>query len=69
MDETNKIIGRRIKAARILQKYSRERVARRIGVSQQQLHKYEEGLNNIHVSRLAEIARALKRPLSYFLDD
>jgi len=40
----------------------------RVGITYQQLHKYETGENRVTVGRLAEIARTLDVPLAFFLD-
>jgi transcriptional regulator with XRE-family HTH domain len=39
-----------------------------IGVTYQQTHKYERGINRISAGRLYEIAQVLKVPVSFFFD-
>ena len=56
---TTKIIGRRIFIIRQAKKISREKLASKIGISHQQLYKYEMGKNRITVDRLIDIAKAL----------
>lgn len=63
------VIGMRIKEARILNRFSREQVARKIGVSQQQLARYENGENRISADRLAVVATVLHRPIDYFYSE
>ncbi len=67
MNEINKIIGDRVKEARSKKKWSREMLARRIGVSQQQIERYEKGANSIPVANLRLIAKALGKEIIYFL--
>lgn len=62
----NTLIGIRIKEARKSRKLSREQVARKIGVSQQQFARYENGENNISADKLAVIATALHQNIDYF---
>lgn len=62
----SKLIGLKIKEARKLRKLSREQVARKIAVSQQQIARYESGENNISADKLAIIAIALHQSIDYF---
>ena len=39
-----------------------------VGVTYQQTHKYEHGINRVSAGRLYEIAQALAVPLDYFFD-
>jgi transcriptional regulator with XRE-family HTH domain len=39
-----------------------------IGVTYQQAHKYERGINRVSAGRLYEIARALNAPITYFYE-
>ena len=64
--EMNKSIGMKVKEARKGKKFSREQVARKIGVSQQQVARYESGENSISADRLALIATVLQKPIDYF---
>jgi transcriptional regulator with XRE-family HTH domain len=51
---------------------SQQQMANLIGVTYQQAHKYERGINRISAGRLYEIARVLSVPVSFFyegLDD
>ena len=47
---------------------SQQQLARLIGVTYQQAHKYERGLNRISAGRLYEIALVLHAPVSWFFD-
>jgi len=43
-------------------------LAEMIGVTYQQAHKYERGINRVSAGRLFEIARALRAPITYFYE-
>ena len=63
------IVGMRIHELRISMGLSRQQLASKIGVTHQQLQKYEKGTNRISAGRLAGIARALMKPVSFFFED
>lgn len=65
----NQKIGDRIKMARLDKKWSREQLARRMGICQQTIEKYEKGDVNISVRTLAKISSALGISIIYFLQD
>ena len=62
-------IGQRIRRLRNTELLSQEELASRIGISCQQLQKYESGANRISASRLVQLADALKIEISRFLRD
>jgi transcriptional regulator with XRE-family HTH domain len=64
--ELIKKIGRQIFNLRQSKGLSREELAFRIGICQQQLFKYEMGLNRITVDRLINIAEALDAEIINF---
>jgi len=64
----DKNIGRAIQSMRIAQGLSRQQLSEKIGVSHQQFYKYETGDNRISVSRMALLSKALKTPLSHFVE-
>lgn len=66
--EVDKFIGNRIYTLRLAQGLSRQQLAKIIGVTHQQLQKYEKGTNRISVGRLFLIARALSKDISYFYE-
>ncbi len=47
---------------------SQQQMAEMIGVTYQQAHKYERGINRISAGRLYEIAQVLAVPVSFFFD-
>ena len=66
--ETDRYVGGRIRERRIMLGLSQQQMAHMIGVTYQQTHKYERGINRISAGRLFEIARVLKVPVSYFFE-
>lgn len=65
----NKKIGERIKIARLEKRFSRERLARKMGLRQQTIEKYEKGEIDISVITLIKISNALGISIIYFLQD
>jgi len=61
-------VGKRLKQIRTLRRMSQTDVAKRLGLSFQQIQKYEIGSNRIAASRLFELSRILDVPTSYFFE-
>lgn len=59
-------IGRRIRMKRIQVGMSQERLADALGVTFQQVQKYEKGANRITMSRMRIVAQVLGVPMAYF---
>jgi len=51
-----------------MQGVSQEKLADALGLTFQQVQKYERGANRVSASKLYEIATALRSPISYFFD-
>ena len=66
--EVDKYIGGKIYSLRLAQGFSRQQLSQIIGVTHQQLQKYEKGTNRISVGRLVLIAKALSKDISYFYE-
>lgn len=62
-------VGARLRLRRIAAGMSQERLARALGITFQQVQKYESGDNRISASRLWEIAEALETPVADFFAD
>ncbi len=62
-------VGERIKLRRRALELSQDKVAKLIGVTFQQMQKYEKGTNRTSASKLYEISKALSVPIQYFFDD
>jgi transcriptional regulator with XRE-family HTH domain len=61
-------VGLRIRMRRKEMGVSQERLADSLGITFQQVQKYERGANRVSASKLWEIAAALKTPVAYFYD-
>lgn len=61
-------VGTRIRERRIMLGLSQQQMADMIGVTYQQAHKYERGINRISAGRLFEITRVLNVPITYFFE-
>lgn len=61
-------IGKRVKSRRLEVDLSQEKLAELVGVTFQQIQKYENGVNRIAASRLWEMSKALGVPVGYFYE-
>jgi transcriptional regulator with XRE-family HTH domain len=61
-------VGLRVRMRRKELGVSQERLAEALGITFQQVQKYERGANRVSASKLWEIAAALKTPVAYFYD-
>jgi transcriptional regulator with XRE-family HTH domain len=68
-DEKSTQIGRLISVRRTSLKLTQADLGRAVGVTSQQIQKYESGENAVNASRLGIIANALKVPVCYFYPD
>lgn len=59
-------VGARVKSRRLMLGMSQEELAKSVGLTFQQIQKYERGANRISASRLTEIAKAMKTPIDFF---
>ena len=62
-------VGRRIRARRVAKQMSQMDLAGRLGLTFQQVQKYEKGTNRVAAGRLKRIAKILDVPILYFFDD
>jgi transcriptional regulator with XRE-family HTH domain len=61
-------LGQRVRSRRLEINMSQERLAELLGVTFQQVQKYEKGVNRIAASRLFDIASALEQPVARFFE-
>src|SRR6266403_3315981 len=61
-------VGGRIRDRRIMLGLTQQQLAEVIGVTYQQAHKYERGINRVSAGRLFEVARVLSVPVAYFFE-
>ena len=62
-------VGFRVRLRRNLLGMSQEKLGRAIGLTFQQIQKYERGVNRVGASRLFHLGRALDVPVSFFFED
>ncbi len=62
-------VGRRVRMRRTLLGMSQTTLSEAIGLTFQQMQKYEKGTNRISASRLYDLARVLDVPIEHFFDD
>ncbi|MEO1039773.1 MAG: helix-turn-helix transcriptional regulator [Pseudomonadota bacterium] len=66
--DVDRLIGERVRIARKMRDVSQERLGKALGVTFQQVQKYEKGRNRVAASRLIEIAAFLELPVTYFFE-
>src|SRR3954453_1907785 len=62
-------VGARIRLRRTLLGMSQEKLGEALGLTFQQVQKYERGVNRVGASRLFDLSRVLDVPISFFFDD
>jgi transcriptional regulator with XRE-family HTH domain len=65
----NRLIGIRIRKRRVMLGLSQRQFGELVGVTYQQVNKYEHGINGVSAGRLYQIAHELSTPLEYFFED
>jgi transcriptional regulator with XRE-family HTH domain len=61
-------VGHRIRARRLECRMSQTELGKPLGVTFQQIQKYEKGMNRVSSSRLKQISALLQVPMSFFYD-
>jgi len=62
-------VGSRVRLRRTMQGMSQEKLGDALGITFQQIQKYEKGSNRIGASRMQQISEALKVPVAFFFED
>lgn len=62
-------VGKRIKLRRKILHFTQQKLATKLGITYQQVQKYEQGTNRIGASRLWDIAQVLHTSMDYFFDN
>jgi transcriptional regulator with XRE-family HTH domain len=62
-------VGNRLRERRNFLRVSQEKLGKDLGLTFQQIQKYEKGANRVGASRLFEISQLLRVPTSYFFED
>jgi transcriptional regulator with XRE-family HTH domain len=68
-DHRDTEVGRRVRTQRLTKGMSQTELGNKIGVTFQQVQKYENGVNRIGAGRLSRIAEVLEVPVTYFFPD
>ncbi len=68
-DPVDAHVGSRLRLRRTLLGMSQEKLGNAVGLTFQQIQKYERGLNRIGSSRLYQFSKVLDVPVSYFFDE
>jgi len=68
-NQTDVYIGKRIKMQRLARGLSQTDVAKRLGITFQQIQKYERGVNRVGAGRLQEMANLLGVTPAFFFED
>lgn len=68
-DPIDVFVGSRIRLRRNMLSMSQEKLGEQLGITFQQVQKYEKGANRVGASRLKAISRILEVPVSYFFDE
>jgi transcriptional regulator with XRE-family HTH domain len=66
--ERDRVIAQRIRAMRIERGLTQHALADKLGLSFQQLQKYEQGRNRVSAGRLAQIAEIFRLDVAYFFN-
>lgn len=61
-------VGSRVRLRRMMINMSQEKLGEHLGITFQQIQKYEKGTNRIGASRLQSISNVLQVPVSFFFD-
>lgn len=67
-NEIDSYIGNRLKLRRVLMGLTQEKLAETLGITAQQVQKYESGANRMGGSRLLQASQILKIPVQYFFE-
>jgi transcriptional regulator with XRE-family HTH domain len=64
----DKHVGSRVRMRRMMISMSQEKLGEKLGITFQQIQKYEKGTNRIGASRLQQISQILQVPVSFFFE-
>ena len=67
--EIDVMVGARVRVRRLELDLTQQELGRKIGITFQQIQKYESGHNRVSAGRLKEISRVLQVPIAYFFAD
>ena len=67
--DVDRLVGDRIRRRRILMGLTQDQLGESLGISYQQIQKYEKGTNGVSSIRLLQLSNYLKVPINYFFED
>ena len=67
-DATDTSVGEKIRSQRLLRNLSQTELGKKVGITFQQIQKYEKGVNRVGAGRLQRIAEVLDVPVSFFFE-
>lgn len=67
-DPTDKHVGTRVRMRRLMLDMSQTDIARAVGLTFQQVQKYEKGTNRVSASRLQQFSKILEVPIPFFFE-
>lgn len=68
-DAVDEHVGKRLRVRRSLLGLSQEKIAEQLGITFQQVQKYEKGTNRVSAGRLYQLSKILSVPVSFFFDE
>ena len=69
INEISKMIGHKIKLSRKSLGLTQDQLARCLGLTFQQIQKYESGVNNVSICNLYKLSKILKVNVNYFINN
>jgi transcriptional regulator with XRE-family HTH domain len=69
IDPTDKHVGNRVRMCRVMKNMTQQRVAELVGLTFQQVQKYEKGINRISAGRLQHLSQIFQVPVPFFFAD
>ena len=67
-DATDAGVGEKIRSQRLVRRLSQTDLGKKVGITFQQIQKYEKGVNRVGAGRLQRIAEVLDVPVSFFFE-
>jgi transcriptional regulator with XRE-family HTH domain len=69
LDPLDILVGKRIRTQRLVRKMSQSELGKQLGITFQQIQKYESGVNRVGAGRLQTIAKIFDLPVSVFFGE
>lgn len=69
LDPLDVLVGKRIRTQRLVRKMSQSELGKQLGITFQQIQKYESGVNRVGAGRLQLIAKIFELPVNVFFGE